>query len=99
MANRIKGVRSLRTLSGKVDQVAVPYRAYMQITCLEMEKARRNSERQSASSLIADIDTRLREIETEKGRILEALSIVAVKSGEVANNKRGEKTGGFRVRY
>lgn len=100
MANRIKGVRNLKTLSGKVDQVAVPYRAYMQITCLEMEKARRNSERQSASSLIADIDTRLREIETEKVRILATLSGGTVQRGEVANHTtRGERKGGFRVRY
>jgi len=34
---------------GRVDQVSLPYRSYMQITCLEMEKARRDMERKSAA--------------------------------------------------
>lgn len=100
MANRMRGVRNLRTLSGRVDQVAVPYRAYMQITCLEMEKARRSNEKMSASRLIADIDTRLGEIETEKTRILESLSAIEVKHAHTANHSvRDEKRGSFRVRY
>jgi len=39
MAVPTKGLTNIRTLSGRVDQVSLPYRSYMQITCLEMEKA------------------------------------------------------------
>ena len=49
----------IRTLSGRVDQLSLPYRSYMQITCLEMEKARRDMEHKSASQRIALIDARL----------------------------------------
>ena len=100
MASRIKGVSSLRTLSGRIGQIAVPYRAYMQITCLEMEKARRNSERQSASRLIAEIESRLQEIETEKVRILESLSeLDSARHAEITGRSQLRSKGSFRVRY
>jgi hypothetical protein len=70
----VRSLRGIRTMSGKVDQKSTPYRAYMQITCLEMEKARRNSVRESAVRHIAEIDIRLREIEEEKAALLRALS-------------------------
>ncbi len=74
MAIPAKGLRNLRTVAGRVDQMSLPYRAYMQITCLEMEKARRDAERASASRRIAEIDARLQEIEAEKTQILQRLS-------------------------
>jgi hypothetical protein len=74
MASSMRGVRNLRTLSGRADQMSIPYRAYMQITCLEMEKARRTTERRSASQRIAEIDARMIEIEAEKAEILKKLS-------------------------
>jgi hypothetical protein len=100
MASRLKGVRNLRTLSGRIGQVAVPYRAYMQITCLEMEKARRNSERQNASRLIAEIEARLLEIEAEKVRILESLS-EADSAGHagIAGQSQVRGKGSFKLRY
>ncbi len=69
----VRGLRTIRTMSGKVDHKSTPYRAYMQITCLEMEKARRLSERQSAEGRIQELDSRLREIEKEKAAMLQAL--------------------------
>ena len=41
----IRGVKDIRTRSGTPDQVIVPYKAYMAITALEMEKFRRETER------------------------------------------------------
>ena len=73
MAIPRKGLREIHTLSGRQDQVHRPYRAYMQITCLEMEKARRGSERRSALMRIANLDARLQEIETDKAALLRAL--------------------------
>jgi len=74
MAIPRKTMRDIRTLSGKVDRIANPYMAYMQITCLEMEKARRGRERTSALQRIGNLDGRLRDIEAEKAALLRALA-------------------------
>lgn len=70
MAIPSRGVKNLRTFAGRVDQVAIPYRAYMTVSCLEMEKARRNQERKSARQRITDIDVRIAEIEAQKAALL-----------------------------
>ena len=44
----VRGLQDIRTLSGSVDQSTIPYRAYMKVSCLEMEKLRRQQERASA---------------------------------------------------
>jgi hypothetical protein len=79
MATPVRGLNNLRTLSGRVDSGALAYRSYMQITCLEMEKARRGAERRSASQRIALIDARLNEIEAAKGELLQRVSGGAVR--------------------
>lgn len=104
MAIPRKGLREIRTLSGRVDRVALPYKAYMQITCLEMEKLRRSSEKSSAGQRVANLDARLQEIEVEKEALLQSV-------GERTCNKpinapstqpkhvSHRSTGGFKVRY
>jgi len=67
-------MRDIKTLTGRVDRIANPYMAYMQITCLEMEKARKRKERESAQHRLALLDARLRDIEAEKARLLAALA-------------------------
>jgi hypothetical protein len=74
MAIPAKGLNQIRTLSGRVDQTSLPYRSYMQITCLEMERARRNMERKSASQRVAQLDARLQEIEKSKQELLLAVA-------------------------
>lgn len=66
----IRGLQDVPTLSGRVDQTALPYKAYMKVACLEMEKARRGKERESASFRVKNIDARFKEIEDEKAAIL-----------------------------
>jgi hypothetical protein len=104
MAIPTKGVNNIRTLSGRVDQLSLPYRGYMQITCLEMEKARRGMERKSASQRIALIDARLDQIEKAKQELLQVLAT----SGQgVPGRLPGldlrpaprRSTGGFKIRY
>ena len=70
----MRGLQDIRSLSGKVDQTSLPYKAYMKIACLEMERARRRTERDSASYRIENIDARMEEIEDEKAALLEALA-------------------------
>ncbi|MGA2215307.1 MAG: hypothetical protein ABSH31_18685 [Bryobacteraceae bacterium] len=94
----------MRTLSGRVDQLALPYRSYMQISCLEMEKARRGVERESARQRIAVIDARLDQIEKAKRELLQA---VAQPGAGVTGRLPGlelkpapkRSTGGFKIRY
>ena len=45
----LRGLRTIRTLAGRVDRLFVPHRAHMRVACLEIEKARRATERITAS--------------------------------------------------
>jgi len=65
-------LQDIRTLSGGVDQTALPHKAYMKVACLEMEKARRGKERESALFRVKTIDARVEEIEDEKAALLQA---------------------------
>ncbi len=104
MAIPTKGLNNIRTLSGRVDQLSLPYRSYMQITCLEMEKARRGMERKSASQRIALIDARLDQIEKAKQELFQA---VATSGHGVPGRLPGlelkpaprRSAGGFKIRY
>jgi hypothetical protein len=99
-----RGLKNIRTLSSRVDCSSLPYRGYMQITSLEMEKARRGAERASAARRIAEIDERLREIEKEKQQLLAAVTGTAARAPgrlpglEVKSSGR-VRASGFRIRY
>lgn len=69
----LRGILDIRTLSGKVDQKDAVYKAYMKLSCLEMEKYRRGKERESAMRRVENIDGRFREIDTEKDALLRML--------------------------
>ncbi len=100
-----RGLQDIRTLSGRVDQVFQPYRAYLRIGCLEMEKARRGKEKESAIHRVKNIDQRYREIEAEKDALLENLNErngeeqsidpLGVESGSPPHPRRG----GLKFRY
>jgi hypothetical protein len=100
----IRGLQDIQTISGRVDMVSEPYRAFMRITALEMEKERRGRERRGAIQRVQNIDTRFRDIEAEKDALLTFLgerkkgrspSMSYVKSKEISN----EAPGNFKIRY
>jgi len=98
-----KGLRDIRTLAGKTDQLALPYKVYMQITCLEMEKVRRNQEKKSACQRIAALNARLLDVEAEKAELLKSVGErnAAGEGRESAETKpasQGSKKG-FSIRY
>ncbi len=103
MAIPRKTMRDIRTLSGKVDRIANPYMAYMQITCLEMEKARKGREKASALQRVENLDGRLRDIETEKASLLRALAergAAGVETQAPAGRPAPSRSGrGFKLRY
>lgn len=70
----LRGLKTIRTLAGRVDRLATPHRAHLQIACLEIEKARRAAERATANRRVAELDARLREIETEETTLLQGLA-------------------------
>lgn len=84
----IRGVREIRTYAGRVDAVGLPYLAFMKISCLEMEKARREKEKSSALARIRNIDARIRDIENEKKSILEGLGIKDRDAPQLSGNSR-----------
>lgn len=104
MAIPAKGLNNIRTLSGRVDQLSLPYRCYMQITCLEMEKARRGMERRSAGQRVALIDARLEQIEMAKQQLLQAVATSGQETparlpGLEVKPAARRSAGGFKIRY
>jgi hypothetical protein len=106
MAIPSKGLNQIRTLSGRVDQLSLPYRSYMQITCLEMERARRNMERKSASRRVALIDARVAEIDQAKKELLQAVAAdgqrapaARLSGGLEVKPLPRRSMGGFKIRY
>jgi len=101
----LRGLQDIRTLSGRIDQATLPYKDYMKISCLEMEKFRRGKERESAMVRVRNIDTRLREIEVEKYAIMQELNLQSTVNTDCKSEpveKRSEKSrnnGGFKIRY
>ncbi|MFH1156629.1 MAG: hypothetical protein V1793_22730 [Pseudomonadota bacterium] len=100
----IRGLVNIRTHSATRGQVLEPYRAYFRIGSLEMEKARRGKEKESAMNRVQAIDTRFREIEAEKSVLLEAIGAKA--TGDAPGNpvhglnrKPARNNGEFRISY
>jgi hypothetical protein len=101
----VRGLQDIRTISGRVDQSFHPYKAYLRIGCLEMEKARRGSERASATHRVKLIDARFQEIEAEEAALLQNLGernsdtpTTDAKGAEPGTGLRRGK-GGFKIRY
>jgi hypothetical protein len=87
-----------------VDQLSLPYRSYMQVTCLEMEKARRGMERRSASQRVALIDARIEQIEKSKQELLQAVATAGQGApgrlpGLDVKPAPRRSAGGFKIRY
>jgi hypothetical protein len=104
----IRGVKDIRTRSGSPDQVLVPYKAYMVITALEMEKFRRETERKNLTVRLESINNRLRTIEAEKTALIRRLGKgsagKAIKRSIKSSLSAKESTpngraGGFKYQY
>ena len=99
-----KGLQDMRTLSGTVDQACVPYKAFMKLSCLEMERFRRGKELESAMHRVNNINARFEEIEREKAAILRGLGAPSGPrrtegpSGPEKSARRSGKSG-FKIRY
>jgi hypothetical protein len=93
-----RGIQDIRTLTGKIRKITIPHEAYLRISHIEMEKARKTMESEKARQLMADIAVRLAEIEAEKVSLLQSL---AQGGGTVSLGRTGppRHTGGFKIKY
>ena len=100
-----RGLQDIRTLSGRMEPIFLPHKAHMRIGCLEMEKARRGTEKNSALHRLKNIDARLKEIEAEKALLLELLARRQTgesspsRSGTPRRAPRAGTPHGFRLKY
>ncbi len=90
--------RTIRTHSGRANPLSIPYRAYLKISCLEMEKTRLGKEKDSAIERVQYIESRFREIEDEKRDLL---GRCGVKQGAKPDHSRRSTPGpaGFTIKY
>jgi hypothetical protein len=104
----IRGVRDIRTRSGTPEQVIVPYKAYMAITALEMEKFRRETERDNLRLRLNNVNTRLQTVASEKAALLQRLGKAApgrparrpIKSSRpIQDASAAGHAGGFKFQY
>ena len=108
MTKRImRGVQDIKTLSGRADEGAIPYKAYMKLSILEMEKFRRGKEKTSALERVHHIDQRFRDIEAERQEIMTALEAKGIRRRrppgleELSTKAAAPRTttGPFKIRY
>ena len=99
-----RGLQEIRTMSGRISDADNPQRKYLALAMLELERARRDKEKQSASQRVANIDQRLADITIEQMDLLAAAeakldtSVSARPQGRGANSnaKSGQ---GFTLAY
>jgi len=92
-----RGIKNIRTLSGRGGRVFLPHKAYMRLSHIELEKIRRDIEKKRACQLIVDIDACVQEIEGEKALLLQALEKRSLNPQPQPGSRRS--SGGFKVRY
>jgi len=102
----IRGVQNIKTLSGRSDDGTIPYKAYMKLCILEMEKFRRGKEKESAMERVRRIDQRFQDIETERHEIIAALETKGIRLQRLPSLEEPPTaaahrttTGPFKIRY
>lgn len=99
----LRSVKDIKTHAGSVGQTFYPHKAFMKISCLEMERAHRIKERESAQLRIKAINDRLNEIDMEKNTLLDRINIAntmqaSAKAHTELDNAPDKKTTGRNIR-
>lgn len=100
---KARGVQDIKTHAGMMQDDSEPYRAYMRLSNLEMERFRRGQEKESAARRIAEINRREQEIDGEKEVILQTLA--QRENGGLGRDapktsvSAGREGKGFKLRY
>jgi hypothetical protein len=93
-----KSVNDIKTHAGTVGQTFLPHKAFMRISCLEMEKAHRVREMENARRRIDAIKKRLEEIETETDALMNRIK-ADTKEGGILSKKTTDKNKGLVLKY
>lgn len=72
-AMNVRGVRSIKTRMGIQSQDNKPYKKFMKITSLEVQKSRLESDRANLMKRINQIDSHLEQIANEQREIMEII--------------------------
>jgi hypothetical protein len=101
-----RGLQEIRTLSGRISAVDNPQKKYMAMAMLELERARRNKEKQSAGQRVTNINQRLADISAEQTSLLAQAKVELAASRRTRKRKQakdtnsGEPSGsGFKLAY
>jgi hypothetical protein len=94
-------ISDIKTHSGRASRDHQVYRDYFQVGALELERWRRKLERDAASSRIASIDSRIKDIEKEKEELLEGAATACATIYNVGNPEQtdNKKSCGLRIKY
>ncbi|MDD5033452.1 MAG: hypothetical protein PHE55_01730 [Methylococcaceae bacterium] len=93
-------ISDIKTHSGRTKREHQTYRDYFQVGALELERWRREREREAASRRIADIDSRIADIDREKRILLtEAGAIDSLAESKIKIGISEKKAPGFRIKY
>ncbi len=82
-----KGLQDIRTMSERSSDADNPQRKYLTLAMLELEKARRNKEKQSANQRVESIDRRVAEIEQQQ------VGLLAAAEAELADSSAAKGSG------
>lgn len=78
---KIRGLRDIRTNVDRIDQFVAPYKGYLRIGSLEMERARKLVERGNLAERLRVIEERCRQLDAEKKLIMRIIDDQAVSQG------------------
>lgn len=98
----LRGLQDIHTMSERISQTDNPQRKYLTLAMLELEKARRNKERQSASQRVENIDRRVAEIQEEQAGLLAAAEAELAEASSAGGSDaavKPEAKQGFNITY
>jgi predicted nuclease with TOPRIM domain len=102
LKRKVRGLKHIRTLSGRYDGATMPSKIYMKLSCLEQEKLRLEGELEKIAHRVEDIEARAQEIEAEKAALLKLLGEGAPPADLAGDAPRSEprpRAGGIKLRY
>jgi hypothetical protein len=97
-----RGVQDIRTMTERISDADNPQRKYLALAMLELERARRNKEKQSAGQRVKNIDQRLADITAEQTELLAAAEAeldVSTLAHRQAPDSNSPCEGGFKLAY
>ena len=98
-----RGLQEIRTMSERISDANNPQRKYLALAMLELERARRSREKQSACQRVESIDQRLADIAAEQTELLAAAE-AELGAAELAGRRRQAaaaepQSGSFKLTY